>query len=317
MPKSWTDFLETAIKEGKIPNIPQTTLINGIPTYPTGVNPISPEVCSGALQCRIKGDHWDAPDGEVAIGFDDGPTDGSAKLYKFLHAKKLKSTHFFIGKNILINPQLFLTAFDVLEDDIAVHTWTHPYLTTLSNKQIFAELAFTMKIIHESTGGRLPRFWRPPYGDTDQRVHAIAKLLGLTGIIWNHDTNDWQLNNGGTTQEQISSNMKNWLGGPKSPGLIILEHELTNDTAQAFINNYYLIPSNNWKATSAAEMDGLNRPYQNAQGTTGTVTYAPVVRKQNSVKPRNSNDTNGVVRTSTPAMLVLSVAALTGVGAWL
>jgi chitin deacetylase len=74
MPKSWTDFLETAIKEGKIPNIPQTTLINGIPTYPTGVNPISPEVCSGALQCRIKGDHWDAPDGEVAIGFDDGPT---------------------------------------------------------------------------------------------------------------------------------------------------------------------------------------------------------------------------------------------------
>lgn len=210
-----------------------------------------------------------------------------------------------------------MTAFDVLEDDIAVHTWTHPYLTTLSNKQIFAELAFTMKIIHESTGGRLPRFWRPPYGDTDQRVHAIAKLLGLTGIIWNHDTNDWQLNNGGTTQEQISSNMKNWLGGPKSPGLIILEHELTNDTAQAFINNYYLIPSNNWKATSAAEMDGLNRPYQNAQGTTGTVTYAPVVRKQNSVKPRNSNDTNGVVRTSTPAMLVLSVAALTGVGAWL
>jgi peptidoglycan/xylan/chitin deacetylase (PgdA/CDA1 family) len=108
-------------------------------------------------------------------------------LYKFLQAKKIKSTHFFIGKNILINPQLFLTAFDVLKDDIAVHTWTHPYLTTLSNKRIFAELAFTMKIIHESTGGRLPRFWRPPYGDTDQRVHAIAKLLGLTGILWNHE----------------------------------------------------------------------------------------------------------------------------------
>jgi hypothetical protein len=34
-------------------------------------------VCSGALQCRIKGDHWDAPNGEVAIGFDDGPTDVS------------------------------------------------------------------------------------------------------------------------------------------------------------------------------------------------------------------------------------------------
>jgi len=110
---------------------------------------------------------------------------GSAKLYKFLQAKKLKATHFFIGINILTNPQLFLSAFDVLEDDIAVHTYTHPYLTTLSNEQIFAELAFTMKIIHDSTGGRLPKYWRPPYGDTDQRVHAIAKILGLTTIIWN------------------------------------------------------------------------------------------------------------------------------------
>jgi chitin deacetylase len=112
---------------------------------------------------------------------------GSAKLYEFLQAQKIKATHFFIGKNILVNPDLFLTAFDVLEDDIAVHTWTHPYLTTLPTKQVFAELAFTMKIIHESTGGRVPKFWRPPYGDTDKRVHAIAKLLGLTTIIWNHE----------------------------------------------------------------------------------------------------------------------------------
>ena len=69
---------------------------------------------------------------------------------------------------------------------------------------------------------------------------------------------------------------------------------------------------------SAAKMDGLNKPYQNAQGTTGAVTYAAVVRKQNSVKPRNSDNTNGVVRRSTSAMLVLCVAALTtGVAAWL
>lgn len=81
MPKSWTDFIETAIKEGKIPDIPQTTLVNGIPTYPEGIDPLSPTVCSGSLQCRIEGDHWDAPDGEVAIGFDDGPTSVSGIFY--------------------------------------------------------------------------------------------------------------------------------------------------------------------------------------------------------------------------------------------
>lgn len=79
-------------------------------------------------------------------------------MYEFLQAKKIKATHFFIGGNILANPDLFLVAFDVLDDDIAVHTWSHHYLTTLSNEEIFAELAFTMKIIHDSTGGRLPRF---------------------------------------------------------------------------------------------------------------------------------------------------------------
>lgn len=108
-------------------------------------------------------------------------------MYEFLQAKKIKATHFLIGENILANPKLFLIAFDVLKDDLAVHTWSHHYLTTLSNEEVFAELAFTMKIIHDSTGGRLPRFWRPPYGNLDMRVNAIAKLLGLTAIFWNHE----------------------------------------------------------------------------------------------------------------------------------
>ena len=32
-----------------------------------------------------------------------------------------------------------------------------------------------MQLIANSTGGRLPKFWRPPYGDSDVRVSAIAK----------------------------------------------------------------------------------------------------------------------------------------------
>lgn len=34
----------------------------------------------------------------------------------------LSSQHFYIGTNILWNYKEFLTAFEVLEDDIAVHT---------------------------------------------------------------------------------------------------------------------------------------------------------------------------------------------------
>ena len=82
----------------------------------------------------------------------------------------------------------FLTAYETNKNDIAVHTWTHPYMTTLSNEDVVAQLGWTMQIIHDSTGGRIPRYWRPPYGDCDTRVYTIAKeVFGLTTVIWNHE----------------------------------------------------------------------------------------------------------------------------------
>ncbi|KAH9965852.1 hypothetical protein BC827DRAFT_1125543 [Russula dissimulans] len=341
LPQSWKDFLDAVVQNGTIPNIPQTTVVNGSPAYPTGIDPNSASVCSAyEKQCRIDGDIWDAPEGNVALAFDDGPYEGSALLYNFLQTENLRVTHFFIGKNILANPQLFLTAFDVLRDDIAVHTYTHPLLTTLSNEQIFAELAYTMQIIHDSTGGRLPRFYRPPYGDADARVHAIAKCLGLTTIVWNQDTEDWQLPNG-TTPAQISNKMKTWLSGNKNPGLVMLEHELSNGSAQAFIDNYHFIPDNGWKTMSAVDIDGLDAPYQNGQGTTGPVRFAPIIPNQGNVtyslsptystatystsSPASSGASSGIAgsskqngagRTSSLAVFALSITVFGSVAAW-
>jgi chitin deacetylase len=92
-----------------------------------------------------------------------------------------------IGVNIFYNPQQFLTAFNA-GHDIAVHTWNHPYMTTLSNEDVVAQLGYTMDIIHKSTGGRIPKYWRPPYGDSDNRVVAIAKeVFHMTTIKWNQE----------------------------------------------------------------------------------------------------------------------------------
>ena len=61
-------------------------------------------------------------------------------------------------------------------------------MTTLSHEDVVAQLAWTMELIHNSTGGRVPRFWRPPFGDTDVRVSAIAnEVLGLTTVVWNDE----------------------------------------------------------------------------------------------------------------------------------
>lgn len=61
-------------------------------------------------------------------------------------------------------------------------------MTTKTNEEVLGELGWTMQIIHDSSGGRVPRFWRPPYGDTDARVTAIAKeVFGMTTVIWNQE----------------------------------------------------------------------------------------------------------------------------------
>lgn len=44
-----------------------------------------------------------------------------------------------IGVNIIGYPDEFLAAYDK-GHDIAVHTWTHRYMTTLSNEEVLAEV---------------------------------------------------------------------------------------------------------------------------------------------------------------------------------
>ena len=176
-------------------------------------------------------------------------------LYDFLKSTSQRSTHYMIGVNILQNWQEFNMAYNDINSDIAVHTWTHPQMATLSNLDLVAQFAWTIQIIYDSTDGKIPRYWRPPYGDIDMRVNAIAKeVFGMDAILWNQDTEDWTMLEPQpmTNLSTIQSQMEQWLGGSKSPGLIILEHELANVTIQGFINAWPLVSQYSWKPVSQA-----------------------------------------------------------------
>jgi peptidoglycan/xylan/chitin deacetylase (PgdA/CDA1 family) len=316
LPKEWVTALNAAVAAGKIPNIPQSSNTPGVnPVYPQGVNPNGPEVCSATYKCRIPGDIWDAPDGYFALSFDDGPTPASPKLLQFLNANNEIATHFMIGVNILQNPQLFLDIFNA-GNDIAVHTWTHPYMTTLSNLEIVAQLGWTSELIRNSTGGRVPKYWRPPFGDSDTRVRAIAKqVFGLETVIWNDDTSDWSLTTGGTTAQAIHNLFVQWLTGPKSPGVMPLEHEISDQSVQAFIDNYPMIKPNGWKTGSLTRLVG-NSTYQNSKDSNSPVAFdgtlvgsvAPV--QQNSSVPASQTSTSQSTRTETQVPPTLTTNGL-------
>lgn len=140
----------------------------------------------------------DCPKGQWGLTYDDGPSDVSPQLYDFLKTTNQKATLFMIGSNVRKYPATVKRAFDE-GHEIAIHTWTHSYMTTLSNEQIVAELKWTELAIKEVTGVS-PRLFRPvsffflllllqfpniyyffkPYGDIDDRVRDIGTALGFT-----------------------------------------------------------------------------------------------------------------------------------------
>ena len=56
-------------------------------------------------------------------------------------------------------------------------------MSSLSNEGVVAELGWTMQILTDSNYGKIPAFWRPPYGDCDNRVRAIAKEASSTSPV--------------------------------------------------------------------------------------------------------------------------------------
>lgn len=62
--------------------------------------------------------------------------------------------------------------------EIACHTWSHPFLSTLGDESVYAELAWGCYAIHAAIG-QFPKFFRSPYSDLNSRISGIAAQLGL------------------------------------------------------------------------------------------------------------------------------------------
>ncbi|WFD36238.1 hypothetical protein MCUN1_003116 [Malassezia cuniculi] len=192
--------------------------------------------CTKPKSNKIPEDFYqcDEPD-TWGLTFDDGPNCSHNEFYDFLQQNKLRATLFYIGTNVIDNP--YQAQRGITDGhDICVHTWSHHYMTTLSNVQVFAELYYTAKAI-KAVMGITPRCWRPPFGDVDDRVRAIAAGLGLRTILWKEDTDDWSIDTG-TPKSKIESNYQKIDGKANTESPIVLTHELTNNTMSMFVEQY-------------------------------------------------------------------------------
>ncbi|KAK0549286.1 hypothetical protein OC861_004484 [Tilletia horrida] len=287
----WKAALDAAIKAGKIPDIPPSSSVDGgTPTYPSSV--VMKDVCNWSIdQCQGPNDIHSSPDGWAAVNFDDGPTQATMRLNSFLVKNNISATRFLIGGQVAGFPEAFK---DILKDpnqQLAVHTYTHHQMTTLTSEQAVAELGWTMQVILDMSGF-LPTIWRGPTGDVDNRIRAIAEeLFGLRHVSWNYDSNDWCVSQGqsvcpgetpGSTADSVTAYIDKTMDGTKSPGVLMLEHELSDITVGFFEQHTWPgIQKNGWKHGNIGELQG-QAWYANAANSASSKTSVASVLKSGS-----------------------------------
>ncbi|NKZ08633.1 polysaccharide deacetylase family protein [Actinomadura latina] len=161
--------------------------------------------------------------GYVGLTYDDGPTSGfTSTLLSTLQQNGVRATLFNIGQNAQNNASL-VGAEKSAGMWIGNHSWTHPHLTQMSQSQMLSELQRTQQVIQQQTG-TAPTLFRPPYGETNSTLRAVEQQLGLTEIIWDVDSQDW---NGASTAQIVQR------AGQLQNGQVILMHDGYNTTIQA------------------------------------------------------------------------------------
>ncbi|QRV74390.1 chitin deacetylase [Ceratobasidium sp. AG-Ba] len=237
----------------QIPNIPPNKILPDDAPAGTTLCTLNPEASTAGTAagncwwscggCTRDTDLFTCPDKLTwGLTFDDGPSPYTPKVLNYLAEKNLKASFYVIGANVVNHPEI-LQATYLAGHEIAIHTWTHPQLTTLTNEQIVAELGWTRKAI-QAVLGVTPRFFRPPYGDCDDRVRAIAKGLGLTPVIWTDgfDTDDWSVNSGSISTDLFNDYTKMLDALPnQSTGVISLQHDWYQQTADLAVG--YFLPA--------------------------------------------------------------------------
>lgn len=160
----------------------------------------------------------------VALTFDDGPHKTlTPKLLDILKARNIKATFYVVGRNVNAYPEIAKRIVDE-GHEIANHTWSHPYLTKLSDSGIRSEVEKTDVAILKATGVK-PTNLRPPYGAMNSRVREVVYGMGYPLVMWSVDPKDWQRPGPSVVTRRLVDGASN--------GGILLLHDIHAPTIQA------------------------------------------------------------------------------------
>lgn len=161
--------------------------------------------------------------GYVGLTFDDGPSnDHTPALLNALKQNGLRATMFNEGQYAASAPSQVQAEINA-GMWVGNHSYTHPHLIQKSQAEIDSEVSRTQQAI-ANAGGGTPKLFRPPYGETNSTLKAVEAKYGLTEVIWDVDSQDW---NGASSDAIVQA------VGRLTSGQVILMHEWPANTLAA------------------------------------------------------------------------------------
>lgn len=153
---------------------------------------------------------------EVALTFDDGPTEFTPLFLELLKENDIKATFFCIGKQIEKFPEIFQ---QIIADGhtIGNHTYSHSNKTGMfSTSQMQEEIQKCDDII-KIFGQIKTKLYRPPFGVTNPNIARAISKTEKTSIGWNNRSFDTSQDSQNKIVKRITNQLKK--------GNIILMHD--------------------------------------------------------------------------------------------
>ncbi|MBW7676961.1 polysaccharide deacetylase family protein [Chryseobacterium chendengshani] len=158
---------------------------------------------------------------EIALTFDDGPTEFTPKFLDLLKEKNLKATFFCIGKQIEKHPETFQRM--ISEGHlIGNHTYSHSNNTGfLSTQKMIEEIRKCDDAIL-NVGDIKTNLYRPPFGVTNPNIAKAIRKSHKKSIGWNVRSFDTVMSDEKKILKKITKELKK--------GSVILLHDTSEKT---------------------------------------------------------------------------------------
>ncbi len=171
---------------------------------------------------------------KVALTFDDGPDpEWTPKVLDVLKQYGVHGTFLMIGELAQNNVGILQRVYRE-GHEIGNHTFTHPDISEISNRQVDVQLNLTERLFASKLGVQ-PLYFRPPYSidqepDTNDQAAPLDRIQGLGYVILGDkiDTNDWDEHPRKSPQEiadSVFQQIDDMQAHPWARGSVILLHD--------------------------------------------------------------------------------------------